>query len=96
MKMIWKKEEKEAKKELFLKKALLEAQRNLQDAYTGLANVKDPDLIDCYIYEVNAANLRYQVILRDYKQLENQKKKANTIAQSPNCKTASAPLFPHA
>ena len=94
MKMIKKKEEKEVKKELFLKKALLEAQRNLQDAYTGLANVKDPDLIDCYIYEVNAANLRYQVILRDYKQLESQKKKA--ISQSRNCQTASAPLFPHA
>ena len=31
MKMIKKKEEKEVKKELFLKKALLEAQRNLQD-----------------------------------------------------------------
>ena len=79
MKMIKKKEEKEVKKELFLKKALLEAQRNLQDAYTGLANVKDPDLIDCYIYEVNAANLRYQVILRDYKQLESQKKKTDHV-----------------
>ena len=96
MKMIKKKEEKEVKKELFLKKALLEAQRNLQDAYTGLANVKDPDLIDCYIYEVNAANLRYQVILRDYKQLESQKKKADAVSQSRNCQTASAPLFPHA
>lgn len=97
MKMIKKKEEKEVKKELFLKKALLEAQRNLQDAYTReLANVKDPDLIDCYIYEVNAANLRYQVILRDYKQLESQKKKADAISQSRNCQTASAPLFPHA
>jgi len=72
MKMLWKKE-KTPKKEVFLKKALLEAQRNLQDAYTGLANVNEPDLIDSYIYELNAANLRYQVILRDYKSLENQK-----------------------
>lgn len=71
MKTIWKKE-KTPKKEVFLKKALLEAQRNLQDAYTGLANVNEPDLIDSYIYELNAANLRYQVILRDYKSLENQ------------------------
>ena len=63
MKMIKKKEEKEVKKELFLKKALLEAQRNLQDAYTGLANVKDPDLIDCYIYEVNAIMKRYQFLM---------------------------------
>ena len=70
MKMIKKKEEKEVKKELFLKKALLEAQRNLQDAYTGLANVKDPDLIDCYIYELNAAQLRYQFLLRRLKNQE--------------------------
>jgi len=67
------KKEKLPKKEVFLKKALLDAQRNLKDAYNGLANVNDPDLIDSYIYEVNAANLRYQVILRDYKLLESQK-----------------------
>ena len=88
--------DKEKRRKGSKKKALLEAQRNLQDAYTGLANVKDPDLIDCYIYEVNAANLRYQVILRDYKQLESQKKKTDAISQSRNCQTASAPLFPHA
>ena len=58
------------KQEAFLKKALLEAQRSLQDAYAGLSNVNEPDLIDSYIYEVNAANLRYQVILRDYKLLK--------------------------
>lgn len=72
MKIVWKKE-KTPKKEVFLKKALLEAQRSLQDAYDGLANVKEPELIDSYIYELNAANLRYQVILRDYKLLEEQK-----------------------
>ena len=65
--------EKLPKKEVFLKKALLEAQRSLQDAYDGLANVSEPELIDSYIYELNAANLRYQVILRDYKSQQNQK-----------------------
>lgn len=72
MKMIWKRE-KLPKKEAFLKKALLEAQRSLQDAYDGLSNVKEPELIDSYIYELNAAHLRYQVILRDYKLLKEQK-----------------------
>ena len=72
MKTIWKKE-KLPKKEVFLKKALLDAQRSREDAYVGLSNVKEPELIDSYIYELNAANLRYQVILRDYKLLENQK-----------------------
>lgn len=65
------KKERPSKKEAFLKKALLEAQRSLQDAYDGLSNVKEPELIDSYIYELNAANLRYQVILRDYKTLKN-------------------------
>ena len=72
MKMIWKRE-KLPKKEAFLKKSLLEAQRSLQDAYDGLSNVKEPELIDSYIYELNAAHLRYQVILRDYKLLKEQK-----------------------
>ena len=72
MKMIWKRE-KLPKKEAFLKQSLLEAQRSLQDAYDGLSNVKEPELIDSYIYELNAAHLRYQVILRDYKLLKEQK-----------------------
>ncbi len=72
MKTIWKKEKLPNSREVFLKKALLQAQRSLQDAYNGLANVNEPELIDSYIYELNAANLRYQVILRDYKSLQNQ------------------------
>lgn len=59
------------KKEDFLKKALLEAQKNFENAYTGLQNVSDPDLIDSYIYEINAAHLRYKVLLRDVKTITN-------------------------
>lgn len=73
MKFLFKPKEKLPKKEVFLKKALLEAQRSLQDAYDGLSNVNEPELIDSYIYELNAANLRYQVILRDYKSLQTEK-----------------------
>ena len=32
--------------------------------------VVDPTLIDCYIYELNAAQLRYQFLLRRFKNLE--------------------------
>ena len=70
--MILRKKNTTPKREIFLKKALKEAQRSLNDAYAGLANVADPDLIDSYIYELNAANLRYQVILRDYKLLKKE------------------------
>lgn len=30
----------------------------------------DPTLIDCYIYEINAAQLRYQFLLRHFKAME--------------------------
>ena len=63
------KKEKPPKREVFLKKSLLEAQRRLENAYTGLDAVDDPDMIDSYIYELNAAYLRYRIILRDMKEL---------------------------
>ena len=31
----------------------------------------DPTLIDCYFYEINAAQLRYQFLLRHFKAMEN-------------------------
>ena len=45
------------------------AQKNLTDAYAGLDSVQEPDLIDSYIYQLNAAYLRYRVLLRDVKAL---------------------------
>ena len=32
--------------------------------------VVDPTLIDCYIYELNAAQLRYQFLLQRFKSLD--------------------------
>lgn len=55
------------KREEFLKNALKETQKSFENAYKGLENVDDPDLIDLFIYEINAANLRYKVLLRDIK-----------------------------
>ena len=35
----------------------------LETAYAGFDNVTDPDLIDCYIYEVNSVLKRYRYLL---------------------------------
>lgn len=35
----------------------------LENAYSGFDNVTDPDLIDCYIYEVNSIMKRYRYLL---------------------------------
>lgn len=33
-------------------------------ALANLENITDPDLIDCYIYELNAVQVRYKFLLR--------------------------------
>ncbi|MCI8512477.1 MAG: YaaL family protein [Lachnospiraceae bacterium] len=45
------------------KTAILSAQNQFE-------HVVDPTLIDCYIYELNAAQLRYQFLLRSLKNRE--------------------------
>lgn len=39
----------------------------LETAYSNFENVVDPELIDCYIYEVNAIQQRYKFLLRQAK-----------------------------
>lgn len=45
--------------------------QDLRDAYHNLENVVDPDLIDCYIYEVNSVQMRYKFLLATIKEYEN-------------------------
>ena len=41
----------------------------LDTAYSNFENVVDPDLIDCYIYEVNAVQKRYKFLLDQARRL---------------------------
>lgn len=43
----------------------------LEVAYSGFDNVTDPDLIDCYIYQVNAILKRYKFLLEKISMKEN-------------------------
>ncbi len=44
------------------------ARQEIENAYTNFQNACDPDLIDSYIYEGNAAWKRYRFLLRQAKQ----------------------------
>jgi hypothetical protein len=43
----------------------------LESAYSNFENVIDPDLIDCYIYEVNAFQKRYKFLLKQMKEQDD-------------------------
>ena len=44
----------------------------LDDAYSNFEQVVDPDLVDSYIYEVNAVQKRYHFLLKQVQMLELQ------------------------
>lgn len=47
----------------FLLDALQKTRYDLENAYTGFNNTCDPELIDCYIYEMTALTKRYDYLL---------------------------------
>ncbi|MDO4292296.1 MAG: DUF2508 family protein [Eubacteriales bacterium] len=46
------------------------AKWELENAYAGFDYVTEPDLIDCYIYELNAAMKRYKYLLEKFSELQ--------------------------
>lgn len=58
--------------EELLRLEIRKAKLALETAYSNFENVVDPDLIDCYIYEVNAVQKRYKYLLKQAKLLTDE------------------------
>ncbi len=50
-----------------LLKEIEKVKLEMDTAYSNFQNVMDPDLIDCYIYESNAAQKKYHFLLKQLK-----------------------------
>lgn len=48
---------------------IIRARQQIENAYANFQNASDPDLIDSYIYEGNAAWKRYRFLLRQAKMI---------------------------
>ena len=68
--MIFPKKEKPEKEIVELKRQIELSKLAITSAQNQFEHVVDPVLIDCYIYELNAAQLRYQYLLRNLKACE--------------------------
>jgi hypothetical protein len=53
-----------------LRNDLIRTTGELKDAYTNLENVVEPDLIDYYIYQTKAVQMRYKFLLECVKKIE--------------------------
>lgn len=52
-----------------LKNEIEQVKNQMDIAYSNFQNAMDPDLIDCYIYESNAAWKKYCFLLRQLKKV---------------------------
>lgn len=76
--------------ELRMKKAkeillqdIQKTQHALEIAYCGFDNVVEPDLIDCYIYEIASALKRYRFLMKQAEKMQLFYEDDNTI--KPDC-----------
>ena len=49
---------------------ITKTQLALESAYCGFDNVTDPDLIDCYIYEIDSSLKRYRFLLQQAQHMQ--------------------------
>ena len=71
MKLFQFQKEEENTPYLLLKDDIEKTTSELNAAYTNLQHVTDPDLIDYYIYQTKAVQMRYRYLLSCAKKLED-------------------------
>ena len=68
MKMFGKKKNPATYDEKYQLQELMMTKKAMYTAYSNLDNVTDPDLIDCYIYQLNSEQKRYNYLLAKAKE----------------------------
>ena len=63
--------EQDQERQAFLE-GLAKTRTLIAQAYAGFNSAKDPDLIESYVFEINALQSRYSYLLRRVKELEGQ------------------------
>jgi hypothetical protein len=53
-----------------LRQVLSRTRVEINQAYAGFNSQSDPDLVDSYVYEINALQSRYSYLVRRFKELD--------------------------
>lgn len=66
---IFKKNDDFSERKAILIREIHDTKEALNAAYLGFNNTTEPDLIDCYIYELNSIQKRYKFLIENAKAL---------------------------
>jgi len=65
----------------------------LEVAYMGFDNVTEPDLIDCYIFELNSVIIRYNYLLEQVGKLNNKDEKTQRVTPVLTANSSEVTLY---
>ena len=71
MKLLKKNNKPVTQENQYLLQEIALTKRALSAAYSNFDNATDPDLIDCYIYQVNSEQKRYKFFYKKQKNMKN-------------------------
>ena len=81
MKLLKKNNKPVTQENQYLLQEIALTKRALSAAYSNFDNATDPDLIDCYIYQVNSEQKRYKYLLQKAKEYEKLQSNVVTAAR---------------
>lgn len=73
--------------------AIAKTRYELENAYAGFNNAIDPDLIDCYIFEVNALLKRYRFLLHQAEEMKLISAAGNGQYENPELEISLIPVM---
>lgn len=101
MKWPWRRQEKLSEEVLELEKSLRETKLLIAQAYAGFNSAADSELVESYVYEIQALQARYSYLLRQRKALDAGAAGKQTVQRSKaphpaaeKLRTAESPARP--
>lgn len=73
--------------------AIAKTRYALENAYAGFDDATDPDLIDCYIYEVNSLLKRYRFLLHQAQEMNLMKSAQVPASEDPFTTISAIPVM---
>lgn len=99
MKKPWRRREGPSPEMLELEKSLQETKVLIAQAYAGFNSAVDPELVESYVYEIQALQARYSYLLRQRKALgsgpaEGERRAVQPSLAAERLRTAEGPARP--
>ncbi len=97
MKMPWRRKKKPSAEVLEIERSLQQTKILIAQAYAGFNSAADPELVESYVYEIQALQARYSYLLRQRKAYDSPAPAKSLVTEPAapgRLRTAEGPAHP--